>query len=374
MKLGVVGPLPPLRGGIAHYNSSLINALNASGHEVVPISYSKLYPKFLFPGSTENDPNSSPFPGSLNLLRAWNPLTWMRALSYLKKKKIDRLIIHHWHPFFAPCLTILSHLKGIESVYIIAHNVLPHEHESIGRILNRFLYKKAQMVIVGASREACVLEEISPGTACLISPHPAYDRYLEFIDGADRREIRTAYGASDKDILFAHPGLVRKYKGLDILLSAYDQTEIKNCRLVVAGEFYDEPEPYFEQWSEMEKKASVSLENRYLDDEELAKLLFAADAVVLPFRSATQSGIAMAALAVGTPVIASSVGSLPDVLNDTRLGALVEAGNEENLAGALNRFADSFNSNELAKRDTISELTNKRFSWSSLASKLTGEN
>ncbi len=373
MKIGIVGPLPPLRGGISHYNASLVENLRENGHIVYPISFHRLYPPFLFPGSSEQDPDAEPTPRSKAMLIPWHRHTWKDARLLFQRVAIDRLVMHLWHPFFVPTLWDISRVKSVRGLVIIAHNVLPHEHQWLGKMLNRQLFKRADLVVVGGSSEQEVLSEISPYTRSVFVPHPLYDRYTTYIKGISKQAARKKLDLSPDVPILMHLGLVRKYKGVDLLIDAFGKLNNEKAQLLVAGEFYDDFDKYRHQVKKSRVRERITLNNKYLSDEDLALHIRAADAVVLPYRDATQSGMAMAVLACGTPVVATSVGALPDVIEPGVLGELSAPGDSGELTAAIERVMNDERYQSPHLTSSIMQIVKSRFSWNRLTDQITGE-
>lgn len=373
MKVAAIGPVPPFRGGISHYNASLIGELRRKGHEVLPIGFERLYPKFLFPGSSEIDPASTPLEGAQSMLVPWDPRTWSSARKLLRDFAPDRVVAHHWHPFFVPAMRMVLGAVPASRVDVIAHNVLPHEHGIVGRLFNPFLFRHASRVYVGAKAEETRLHELVPGVEAMFMPHPVYDRFSDEITLERQAEAKRELGYDPGQVLLVHLGLVRKYKGVDILLDAFSRLEQDNLRLEVAGEFYDDPTSYLRQVRTLQLEDRVRLVNQYLTDKEMAIRLRAADAVVLPYRHGTQSGVAMAALAAGVPVIASRVGSLADVVEEGELGCLCDPESVSDLVGAMLRFLRIGIDRWRLGRREIARLTRERYTWSALADRIVRE-
>ena len=373
MRIVCLGPVPPLRGGISHYNASLIQKLRANGHDVLGISFKRLYPPFIFPGTSEIDSSSKPLEETEQILLPWHPGTWAEARERIKAFSPDRIVIHHWHPFFV--LAMRAVLQGIPraSVDVIAHNVLPHEHGFVGRLLNPLLFKRASRVYVGARSEADVLKRLAPGVEAVFMPHPGYDRFSESPSYQRQAEAKQELGYSPDDILFFHLGLVRHYKGVDILLDAFSHLKQPGIRLEVAGEFYEDAGGYASQIARLGLQDRVKLVNQYLTDEQLSLRLQAADGVILPYRHATQSGIAMAALAAGVPVIVTKVGSLADVVVEGESGCLAQPGNPHDLARAIVRFLQIGVDRWRMSRSKISKTVRERYTWNALAIKVARE-
>ena len=373
MRFVSLGPVPPLRGGISHYNASLIGALRDAGHDVLPISFRKMYPPMLFPGSSELDLNSTPVEGMQRVLLPWSPLSWSEAKKLVREFEPDRIIAHHWHPFFVLAMRSVVSTMPKEKVDIVAHNVLPHEHGTVGRILNPYLFRHASRIYIGAKSEDKVLKRLAPGAEAVFMPHPVYDRFSDRHSYQKQAEAKRELGYSPDDILLVHLGLIRKYKGVDILLDAFKGVKQPNVRLEVAGEFYQDFEEYQHQVERLQLGDRVKLVNQYLSDGQLSLRLHAADAVVLPYRHATQSGIAMAALAAGVPVVASRVGSLADVVQEGELGCLAEPENEQDLTRALLRFLQIGVDRWRMSRSKIVEAVRSNYTWNALVAKIVRE-
>jgi glycosyltransferase involved in cell wall biosynthesis len=370
MRIALVGPLPPLRGGISHYNNSLFEELISQGHDVLPLAFEKLYPNFLFPGTSESDPQAKSIQRAKYDLVSWNPLTWIKAKHRLLHFKPDVMIIHHWHPFFVPVLSFLCSKCTKSKKVAIVHNVLPHENETIGRILNPILYKRVHRLFVGATAEKKKLLDLVPGSNVEVTPHPIYDRFTKDNKTTDQKAAKLSLGYSQAQTIFMHLGLVRQYKGLDLLLRAFAKIKRDNIILEISGEFYDDSQYYFDLIEELNLQDSVVINNRYLSDEDMSIRLAAADLMILPYRRATQSGIAMAAFAAGVPVIASDVGALPDIIVDGKNGYITKAGNVISLSEALERFIEDDVEIWRSRRSEIASETERKYSWKLLVSRV----
>lgn len=372
MNVAVIGPMPPQRGGISHYNAALMEQFARMGHDVHALGFRRLYPGFLFPGSSEIDPEATPVQGGERILVAWRPWTWVVARRRMLARRPEHLILHHWHPFFAPALAHLAAGLPKQRVTIVVHNVLPHEHRAIGRTLNPRLFSRAARVLVGSSQERSAFLDLMGVRAdqeVLVAPHPVYDRFAQAAQGIDRDEERSRRGYGPGDVLFANLGLIRPYKGVDLLIDAFGKLGEKRAHLAIAGEFYTERAPYDEGIASSPARERIQLDGRYLSDEEMGIRLAIADAVVLPYRHGTQSGVAMAALALGTPVIASRIGALEDVVEDVDGGIVVNPGDVDALAKAMARFVATVDDVWRPARERIARTTAARHSWEALAQK-----
>jgi len=326
MRVTIIGPSYPLRGGISHHVYYLKRELIGRGHSVQVVSYCKLYPKLLFPGSTEFDTSASGLDANgESILSSLNPFTWVRAFKAVKSFTPDVVIFQWWHSFFAPLVGTLARSlrrSGISCV-LECHNVFPHERSPFDTVLLRFASHPCDHFITHSSKDCTDLLPIVGGeiTVC---PLPAPD---EFSGGLDN--IR-----GGRTILFF--GTVRKYKGLDVLFAALPKVLSKTeCRLMVAGEFYDSEDKYRQLIREYGIEQHVSIDNRYIPNEEISGIFDQADVLVLPYLSATQSAVAGIALSNGLPVIASRTGGLSEVVIENENGLLFPVGDPEALAEQL---------------------------------------
>jgi len=360
MKICLIGPIHPLRGGIAHYNAQLRLELMAR-HETHVISFSRQYPALLFPGRTQFD-HGFPAPGltAEPLLDSINPLSWLRAGRRIAEIAPDLIIAHWWHPFFGPCLgTAVRLAKGRSraSVIFICHNVVPHERFPWARGLTRFALAPGDAWLVHSETARRDLESLNLRGHTLLVPHPPGEGFGELID---KEQAKSRLGLSGNTLLFF--GLIRRYKGLPGLLEAMPLVLQKvNCTLLVVGEFYEGKDRCLTLISDLGLASHVRVIDR------LVSLYFsAADLVVLPYESATQSGIAPIAYAFERPVVATRVGGLPEVVQDGETGLLVEPHNPTALAEAIIRFYEE----DMGSIFRQHILRQRRFSWGELAATL----
>jgi len=370
MKIGFIGPLAPFRGGVAHFNQYLVNGMKKNGHEVIQISFKQLYPRFLFPGTSEFDPELKKNPEAHEILLAWNPFTWLQAKRILKREKVEKLFISHWHPFFSPCFSFLAMLKTLKGTALFVHNALPHEKKWLGKLLNPVLYKKASKIWIGSSLDAKNLNAMVPGIEYETVYHPLDDSFVKSIPSISKEEAKLKLGYKKDDILVSHLGLVREYKGVDILIDAFTKLYNKSILLEIAGEFYDDKSKYEILIESNNLSDRVKIIDKYLSNPDLALRLVASDLVVLPYRNATQSGIAPIVLAAGTPIIASKVGMLAEVIKD-EYGEVVTPEDSDELAEAIERFFKQSNEELASRSNKIREKASQQFGdWNSYAAKL----
>ena len=346
MRISIIGPAYPLRGGIAHHVYWLRQELTARGHTVQVISFRKLYPRIFFPGTTELDVSNIKLDaGALALLTPLNPITWRRTFKEVQAFSPDAVLFQWWQPFFGPTVGMLARWfrkSGIKCI-IECHNVFPHEGSPVDVRLTRFALSAADHLITHSRKDRKDLLDLIPGMAVSVANLP---RLKEFSGPAgQRRDGRT--------ILFF--GKVRAYKGLPLLLGAMPEVLAKvECKLMVVGEFYDPIEKYQKLISDLGIDSHIQIINRYVANEEVVPIFERADVLVLPYLSASQSGVARIALSNGLPVIASSVGGLSETIIGGVNGMLFTPGDSGALAARLvsyftNNLGPSLSANILAE-------------------------
>jgi glycosyltransferase involved in cell wall biosynthesis len=338
--LAVFGPFHPHRGGIAHHTTLLAETL-AQDHPVLGIGFKRLYPGFLFPGRTQLDHSAAPLvPRGVRvepIVDCIGPHTWLQAATALRGFGAKLLIVQWWHPFFAPaCATIAAGARRAGArVLFLCHNVLPHERSAADLMLIKWGLGAADGFLVQSQTDFDVLGRLYPSKPRELTPHPAY---TFFEQGKVAPEAaRAKLGVQAPVVLFF--GLVRAYKGLDVLLRAVAVARrTVPLTLVVAGEFYQERGPYDALITELGLAGSVVVHDRYIANEDVETYFRAADVVVLPYVSATQSGIAQIALSFERPVIVTRVGGLPEAVRDGETGRVVPPRDPEALGAALVEF------------------------------------
>jgi len=362
MKICLIGPAYPYRGGISHFTQMLALAVTSDGHEAHIVSFSRLYPSFLFPGRTQYEEQGARIRvEGERVIDSVNPLTWRRAGRAVASFKPDAIIVQWWHPFFAPAFRAVvgeARKRGSRApVVYLCHNVLPHESKRVDRILVRRGLAKADAFLVQSREDRDRLLAIHPGARVAVHPHPTYTQFAE--GQVTRAEARRRLEVDGRVLLFF--GLVRAYKGLHTLLAAHARVAEKlGLTLLVVGEFYEDRAPYDAAIAALGIGARTRVIDRYIPDEEVAAYFQAADLVVLPYRSATQSGITQTAFAFGRPVVVTAVGGLPDVVDDGVTGYVVPPDNPVALADAIERF---FTTGAADRMSEAIRAQSDRFSW-----------
>ncbi len=359
-KIILIGPVYPYKGGISHYTGLMCREL-AKRHDVEMISYKMQYPKFLFHKEQRDFHNDSfKIEGTRYMLHTANPFNILKTARYIRRRRPDMVVIQWWHPYFAPCYYLLTRFMGRQNVVFVCHNVFPHERFPLDKMLTRMALNSGSHFIVHAGGEAKELEKIKPNPDYVVTPHPTYNAFR--FEGMSREEARRKLKIDVDERVLLFFGYVREYKGLRYLLRAMPEIcrGDDRVRLWVVGEFGSDREDYLKLIHELDMEERVRVQDSYTPDREVEQYFVAADLVVLPYTSATQSGIVQIAYGFTKPVIVTNVGGLPDVVEDGKTGYIVEPGNPQAIADAVIRF---FREDQVRRMQENIEKEAYRFSW-----------
>ncbi len=360
MNLACVAPAYPYRGGIAAFGVRLAKEL-AKEHTCQYINFSRLYPGVLFPGKTQYDKSNSQIEfESVRLLDSLNPLSWLRTGRYITKSEPDTVIFHWWHPFFGPAYREISRFSGKKTTKVaICHNVLPHDKSILWKRAVKFGLGKMDGYVVHSRTEITDLKKLKPNARILSLFHPIYDVFPG--EKISRQEARKTLHIEENARVILNFGLIRPYKGVDVLLKAVKRLgDVDRLKCIVVGEVYSQRELIDKLIAEISPD-KIRLVDEYIPNEQVALWFRAADVVVLPYRSATQSGIIPIAYRCNRPVIATRVGGLPDAVTEDQSGYLVEPGDPTQLANAIRRFFIDYRNPDLS--EGIKQMCAK-LSWS----------
>ena len=370
MRIVILGSAHPLRGGgIASFNERLAYALQEQGHQVDIYSFALQYPDFLFPGKSQY--TDEPAPPGLNILtkvNSINPLNWIKVGKELQKADYDLLIVRYWMPFFGLCLGTIQRLvrkNRKTKVVCIADNIVPHEKRLGDMMLTRYFLKSVDGCLTMSRSVLDDLKKVAPDMSTSCTPHPLYDNYGEKQDKSTARQ-QLGLASDDKIILFF--GFIRRYKGLDLLLKAMDDERLKRMgvKLMVVGEYYDERRYYESLIGEYQQQEQVLLHTDFVPNDKVGQYFSAVDCVVLPYRSATQSGITQVAYHFSLPMIVSNVGGLPEIVKDGEVGFVVEP-TADCIAEALLRFYEGDYKQRFVEQI---EEEKKKFSWTTFVNEM----
>ncbi len=363
----LIGPVYPYKGGISHYTGLMYKALSKV-HEVEMVSYKLQYPKLLFKREQKDyDNDTFKVEGTRFLINTANPFNIYKAAGDIIAMDPEKVIIQWWHPYFAPCYRILTgRLKraGIEIVYI-CHNVFPHERFPLDKKLTRMALRRADRYILHAQGEVAALLSIKPDAEYKVQVHPTYSAFR--FNDLKKEDARKLLSIREDEKIMLFFGFVREYKGLKHLLHAAGI--LKNGLyfkdgpmpvLYVVGDFDGNKDEYLKMIEEYGIGEQVRIIDGYVPDREVEKYFAMTDLVVLPYESATQSGIVQIAYGFQKPVIVTRVGGLPEVVEDGITGDIVEPFDDEALAGAIYRYFEEDKQERYIKGIKEREY---RFSW-----------
>jgi glycosyltransferase involved in cell wall biosynthesis len=363
MRIIIVGTAYPYRGGLAAYNERLAREFQHQGHEVEIITFTMQYPAVLFPGKTQF--SSEPKPEDLKITRMINsmsPSTWIKTGRYIKKKSPDKIIFCYWMAFMAPCFsTIARFAKNKKSRMIgLIHNMIPHEPTILDKILPKYFVNAMDGFVAMAESVVSDINSFDRNLKKkLVSPHPIYDLYGEKLDRGIAA-IRLGMHVENQYILFF--GFIRQYKGLDLLLEAFADKRLREfpVKLIIAGEFYESPEPYLKLIRKHKLENLIELRTKFIPDKEVRSYFSIADIVAQPYRSATQSGVSQIAYHYENPMLVTDVGGLSEIVPHNKVGYVVDV-DPNQIADALYDF---FAHKRAAEFISHLKEEKKKYAWS----------
>lgn len=363
MKITLLGTAYPFRGGLAAYNERLIHQFNAEGHQGDIETFTLQYPNFLFPGETQyadwEAPKNIEIHESVNSI---NPFNWIKVGLKIKKQKPDILIIKFWLPFMGPAFgTIARIVKSNKHTQVISilDNIIPHESRIGDRLLSKY-FVGAVDAFIGMSKS--VLEDLNQFTKTkprAFSPHPLFDNFGKAVSKEESAKF-LKLDPNQKYMLFF--GLIRDYKGLDLLLESMSDEFVQNpdVKLLVAGEFYSDSKPYFDIIEKHKLNDRVVLHQKFIPDPEVKYYFGLADIIVQPYKTATQSGVTQIAYHFEKPMLVTNVGGLAEIVPHQKVGFVVEPEPKE-IANSIHEFFDK-NLEEKFHKHILAEK--EKYSWS----------
>jgi len=361
----IIGPAYPYRGGIATTNERLAQEFMSMGFDVDIETFTVQYPSILFPGKTQY--NLKPAPKNLAIKRTINsvdPLSWLSVGRRIRNEKPDLVIIRYWLPFMAPCLGTIAGLirkNGHSKIICLADNIIPHEHRTGDRLLTNYFIQRIDGLI--AMSKSVLTDAISFRKNLQVGycPHPLFDNYGERLSFESAKE-KLNLDIHTKYLLFF--GFIRDYKGLDLLLNAFADNRLREfpVKLLIAGEYYSSPEPYLELIKKNHLEDLIEMRTEFIDDEEVNLYFSAADMVVQPYKSATQSGVTQIGYHFNKPMLVTNVGGLSEIIPDGKIGYVVEPESQK-IADAL---VDFYANERMAEFEANIEDEKKKFSWTNM--------
>jgi glycosyltransferase involved in cell wall biosynthesis len=363
-KVIIIGSAWPLRaGGLATFNERLAKQFMEEGFDTSIYTFSLQYPSFLFPGSTQL--SNEPAPAHLKIkacINSINPFNWLKVGNELRKIKPDYIVVRFWMPFFGPCLGSILKLVNrnkFTQIICIADNVIPHEKRMGDTLLTKYFFSSIHRFVTMSEKVNQDLKTFTQKPSINIV-HPIYDNFGDIISKEEARK-HLALPVNEKIILFF--GFIRKYKGLDLLLEAMNNANIReaNIKLLIAGEFYDNKEEYELIITKYNLANSLYLRTQFIDNSEVKYYLSAADFVIQPYKNATQSGVTPLAYHFEKPMLVTSVGGLANLVPHMKVGIVTEPNADSIAAGIMKLY-------ELGETHFLKHLCEekKKFSWEHL--------
>jgi len=365
MRIAIVGPFPPFRGGISDLNSALAYHLSKV-HKVKGFNFTTQYPTMLFPGKTQYKTGKAAQDyESIRCVSSINPLTWSKTASLIVEYDPDIVIIRYWMPFFAPAYkSIVKKIKKKCNTKIIAicDNIIPHEKRFMDKEITKSLFNHVDSFIVLSKKVEEELLAIKSDAQYAYSPHPIYNIFKEAPPQHIARKDLNIH--NENVILFF--GLIREYKGLDILIEAVGRIkdELKELKLLIVGECYENKDRYLDLIKKMNISEITNTYFEFIADDHVGTYFSAADACVLPYKSASQSGIVQISYHYNTPVIVSNVGGLPEIVDEGKTGFCVPP-DPESFADVIKQFFDQKVTSQF--EENILNYK-RRFSWEHMVS------
>ncbi len=370
MKVIILGTAWPYRGGLATFNERLARQFVSEGHEVELYTFTLQYPSFLFPGKTQY--TNEPAPADLTIrrvLNSCNPFNWLRVGHAIRKAAPDMLICCYWMSFFAPAFGLVSRIarrnKHTRCIALV-HNMIPHEPNILDKLFAPYFVASQDGFVALSDSVVGDIEKVESQMSRVkrpktFSPHPIYDHYGERM--SKNEACKALNLPADKNYMLFF-GLVRAYKGLDLLLDAFGcvKDQLPNLQLIIAGEFYEDEDKYRAQIAQLGLADRVIIRNEFNPDGDLRKYFGAADLIVQPYKTATQSGVTQVAFHFEKPMLVTNVGGLGEIVHDHQMGYACEPTAESIAADVL----DYYQNDRQQAFTAYLQKEKTKYAWSSM--------
>lgn len=363
MNIIIIGTAHPYRGGLAAFNERLADQFVKEGHQVEMYTFTLQYPGFLFPGKTQY--TDAPSPQNLVIKRrinSCNPLNWLAVGNEIRKKKPHLVVMAYWMSFMAPCFgTIARQIKKNRTTRVVGlvHNMIPHEPNILDKLFPGYFVNAMDGFTTLSESVAKDIEHFDHlSKPKSWAPHPIYDHYGPLISKEEAR-LKLGLQKEGKYVLFF--GFIRDYKGLDLLIDAFGDLRLQDngVKLLVAGEFYGDPQPYLDRIRSLDISDIVLLHNDYIPDEKVNLYFRACDIVAQPYKTATQSGVTQVAFHFEKPMLVTNVGGLPEIVPDGKIGYVVNP-DSQSIADALVAYYAEDNEARFTEGVRIEK---KKYAW-----------
>ena len=370
-KVILIAPAFPYRGGIAATSDRLAQEYVDRGVEVEVWTFKMMYPKFLFPGKTQYQEEGTEAPKGIKILRkisSVNPFNWFKVGKELKKSGATKAIIRFWLPFFGPCFGNIARIgkKGGVKIICLADNVVPHEKRKGDKFLSKYFFKRVDAFLVMAEKGIDQLKETFEYKSPIIySPHPLFDVYGDPMNKEEACKKLNIPSEYDYILSF---GLIRKYKGVDLLLEAFAKVkdQMPNRKIIIAGESYDDWNEYQMIIDKHNMNDRIVRIDQFIANDDVKYFFSAGDYLALTYRHATQSGVTQIAYTMNLPMLVTNVGDLMNMVPDGKVGLVCE-NDIESISEALIKMNNTESLQAFAENI---ELEKKRFEWGTLCDNL----
>ena len=364
-KIIIVGTAYPYRGGLAVYNERLANEYIKLGYNVEIYTFNLQYPNFLFPGKTQY--SNEPAPTNLTIFRkinSCNLFNWIKVGREIKRKQPEIMITKFWLPFMAPCLGTIERIvrkNKKTKVISILDNIIPHEKRFGDKLFAKYFVNSTDGFVAMSKSVLNDVELFDNHKPKLFCPHPLYDNFGE------RISRQTAIKKLGLDVNIHYVlffGIIREYKGLDLLIDAFKEDRLKklNVKLIVAGEFYDDSTPYYDQIKKNNLEDRIIMKSDFIPDSEVNKYFCASEIIAQPYKTATQSGVTQIAYHFEIPMLVTNVGGLPEIVPDGKVGYVVNK-NSKDIATSLIDFFTNHRQGEFVQNIKVEKL---KYSWKNM--------
>lgn len=365
MKIIIVGTTYPYRGGLAAFNERLAREYISQGHEVSIFTFSLQYPSFLFPGKSQFSDEEAPKDLKIRrTINAVNPISWISTGLAIKKLKADKVVFCYWMAFMAPCFgTIARFARGKKTKMIaLIHNMIPHEPTILDKFLPKYFVNAMDGFVAMAGSVIKDIEHFDQFKKPKgLSPHPIYDHYGDLLE---KKTAAMKLGLHDQNSYLLFFGFIRYYKGLDLLLDAFADERLRNfpLKLIIAGEFYENPEPYLTKIANLKLSNFIELRTVFIPDNEVRNYFSIADMVAQPYRTATQSGVSQIAYHFEKPMLVTNVGGLAEIVPHGKVGYVVDV-DPKQIADAIVDFYTHERTDEFVENIKVEK---QKYEWSKM--------
>ena len=361
MKIALISVAPPFRGGISKHTSILAEYLSVN-HSIDIINYSRQYPGILFPGKSQYLDDYLDIDNNYKYIDSINPFSWFKTARFINQNNYDLVIFRFWNPFFSPALSIIASIikkKSVSSKLIsLCDNIIPHERFPLSDYFIKMLFNNLDGHLVQSNQTAIELKQVVDSPKYIKSFHPLYNTFQKKLD----KEVAKSVLNLKTNNVILYFGIIRDYKGLDILINSINILKDKytDFHLIIAGECYGDSKQYEDLMLNFNLSKYITWHNYYISDKKVHNYFSAADVVVLPYRSASQSGVAQIAYNYNIPIIVSDIVGLAEIVENGKSGFIFESENPIKLANIL---YENFQNSTFTDMQEFISTYKKIFSW-----------